>query len=133
MNFQRRTRIIALVLFVALAIPVQLAAQGNTANKHHHYKLIDIGTFPGLSIYNRRVTSNGSAVTEFEQILNNQGTLVAGADTPSVNPYNYFNPFNQSNLCYVQHAFVWQKGKLTDLSSAVRLLTEHHSPLRFRL
>src|SRR5579862_4838570 len=117
MNFQTCTRVIALALLTMLAMGVQLAAQDNQAHKHHHYKLIDIGTFPGLSIYNRRVTSNGSAVTEFQQILNEQGTLVGGADTPLVNPYGCFNPFNQSNLCYVQHAFVWQNGKLTDLGT----------------
>ena len=50
----------ALTLLAALAVPVQLAAQDNQSHKHHHYKLIDIGTFPGLSIYNRRVTSNGA-------------------------------------------------------------------------
>ena len=33
-----------------------------------------------------------------------------------VNP-GCFNPFNQSNLCYVQHAFAWQNGKLTDLGT----------------
>jgi probable HAF family extracellular repeat protein len=109
--------ITAVVLFAGLGISVRLAAQDKQPNKHRHYKLIDIGTFPGLSIYNRRVTSNGSAVTEFQQVLNNQGTLVGGADTPLVNPYNCFNPFNQSNLCYVQHAFVWQKGKPTDLGT----------------
>src|SRR5579862_6842939 len=76
MNFQTCTRVIALALLTMLAIGVQLAAQDNQAHKHHHYKLIDIGTFPGLSIYNRQVTSNGSAVTEFQQILNEQGTLV---------------------------------------------------------
>jgi probable HAF family extracellular repeat protein len=117
MNFKTWARIFALVLFAALAIPVQLPAQDNQGKKHHHYQLIDIGTFPGLSIYNRRVTSNGSAVTEFQQILNNQRILVGGADTSLVNPYGCFNPFNQSNLCYVQHAFVWQNGKLTDLGT----------------
>jgi len=86
----------AVVLLAGLAVPVQPAAQGNQANKHHHYKLVDIGTFPGLSIYNRRVTSNGSTPTEFQQMLNDRGTLVGGADTPLVNPYNCFNPFNQS-------------------------------------
>jgi hypothetical protein len=64
---------IGVVLFAALAIPVQLGAQGNTANKHHHYKLIDIGTFPGFSIYNRRVTTNGTTPGELDQVLNNQG------------------------------------------------------------
>jgi probable HAF family extracellular repeat protein len=89
-----------------------------SSSKHHHYKLIDVGTFPGLSIYNRRVTSDGSTPTEFEQVLNNKGTLVGGADTGIANPYaNCFNPFNQTVECYIQHAFVWQRGQLTDLGT----------------
>jgi len=89
------SKITLLIAAIVLAIPVELAAQGNPANKHHHYKLIDVGTFPGLSIYNRGVTSNGSTPTEFQQMLNNKGTLVGGTDTPLVNPYNCFNPFNK--------------------------------------
>jgi len=111
------SKITLLIATIVLAIPVELAAQGNPANKHHHYKLIDVGTFPGLSIYNRGVTSDGSTPTEFQQMLNNKGTLVGGADTPLINPYNCFNPFNQSIECYVQHAFAWQNGTLTDLGT----------------
>jgi probable HAF family extracellular repeat protein len=100
------------------ALTIPRTAHGQSDNgKHHHYKLIDVGTFPGLSIYNTRVTSNGSTPTEFQQVLNDQGTLVGGADTPLVNPYNCFSPFNQSIECYVQHAFAWQKGKLMDLGT----------------
>ena len=117
MSSKTWTRVITLVLFAPLTIPVQLAAQDNQGHKHHHYKLIDIGTFPGLSIYNRRVTSNGSTPTEFEQILNNQGTLVGGADTPLENQNNCYNPFNDPIDCYLQHAFVWQNGTLTDLGT----------------
>jgi probable HAF family extracellular repeat protein len=100
----------------ALVTPTRINGQSDNG-KHHHYKLIDVGTFPGLSIYNARVTSNGSTPTEFQQVLNNQGTLVGGADTPLVNPFNCFNPFNQAIECYVQHAFVRQQGKLTDLGT----------------
>jgi probable HAF family extracellular repeat protein len=74
---------------------------------HHHYKLIDLGTFGGV----------GSTTPEFQQVLNNEGTAVGGADTRNVNPApNCFNPFNASD-CYVQHAFVWQSGELTDLGT----------------
>jgi hypothetical protein len=41
----------AIALFTALAIPLRLAAQNNqvhnNGNKHHHYVLIDMGTFGG--------------------------------------------------------------------------------------
>jgi probable HAF family extracellular repeat protein len=111
----RLTRSALLAALIALFIPLPPAA--GAAATHHHYKLIDIGTLPGLSIYNRPVTTNGSAPTEYEQILNNQGTLVGGADTPIENQNNCYNPFNQSIDCYLQHAFVWQNGTLTDLGT----------------
>jgi probable HAF family extracellular repeat protein len=101
-----------------LASTPDLCAQNSPQQKHHHYKLIDIGALPGKSIYSTRVTSDGSTPTEFEQVLNDHGMLVGGADTGIANPYgNCFNPFNQIVECYVQHAFVWQKGKLSDLGT----------------
>jgi probable HAF family extracellular repeat protein len=81
-------------------------AQGHH-HKHHHYKLVDLGTFGGP----------GSTTTEFQQVLTNHGTVVGGADTSSVSPYpNCSNPFNAPD-CYVQHAFEWRGGELTDLGT----------------
>jgi hypothetical protein len=86
----------------ALALPVRLAAQEAGKNEHHHYILKDLGTFGGP----------GSTPTEFQQVLNNRGTVVGGADTPALNPdANCFNPFNQKFECYVQHAFAWEDEK----------------------
>ena len=109
---------IAVASLTALTIPASLAAQAAPeGSKHHHYKLIDIGTFPGRSVYNMRVTSNGSVVNEFEQMLNDHGTVVGGADTPFLNPYGCYSAFYQAVECYVQHAFAWQNGNLTDLGT----------------
>ncbi len=109
------TRSALLVALAALFIPLQPAAAALAT--HHHYKLIVIGTFPGRSIYNTHVTSNHSVVPEFTQALNNQGTLVGGADTPLVNTsencFNILQPID----CYIQHAFVWQNGQQTDLGT----------------
>ena len=97
-----------LTLLTALAMPVRLAAQGNTAQankpaQHHHYQLIDLGTFGGPTSY----FSNG-----FDGILNPQGTNAGWADTSTPDPY-YPNCLNPD--CFVSHAFQWQKGTTIDL------------------
>src|ERR1700751_1042865 len=79
-----------MTLFATLAIPVGLSGQKqNDEPKHHHYKLIDLGTFGGP---NSGFTENfldldgGAAV----QVLSNQGTVMAGADTSTPDPFGNF-------------------------------------------
>jgi probable HAF family extracellular repeat protein len=104
----------AIVLVAALAIPAGLAAQdnqGETSNhKHHHYKFIDLGTFGGPQSW-----VNGAF--EFPAAtLNNAGTVVGVADTPNSNPnYPNCNPFLGCPDPFVEHAFQWHDGDLTDL------------------
>ena len=90
--------LIILIALVAVALPVQLAAQ------HTRYKLIDIGTLGGPV----------STITEFEQWLLNNGTLTGIADTSIPDPYapNCYDP-----ECLVQRAFEWHDGILTDLGA----------------
>jgi probable HAF family extracellular repeat protein len=97
--------ITAITLFVAFAIPVQLTAQ-----QHHHYKLIDLGTLGGPSAY-KSVNAPGY------QIINNAGIIAFGADTPLTDP-NASNPGLCFNLdCFVSHAVSWHNGVLTDLGA----------------
>jgi probable HAF family extracellular repeat protein len=98
MNSKAWTRIIALALLAALAIPVRLAAQD-----HSRYKLIDLGTFGGPASY----FSNG-----FDGILNHHGTAAGWADTSNPDPYA---PFCFNADCFASHAFQSQNGVLTDL------------------
>jgi probable HAF family extracellular repeat protein len=102
--------ITALALFATLAIPVQLAAQGKQANhhKHHHYQLVDIGTFGGPQSY-----TFASFSIQNNSILNNRGTLAGLADTSTPDPFPNFC-FND---CYVSHAFQWQDDGMTDLGA----------------
>jgi probable HAF family extracellular repeat protein len=98
MNSKAWTRIIALALLAALAIPVRLAAQD-----HSRYKLIDLGTFGGPASY----FSNG-----FDGILSHHGTAAGWADTSNPDPYA---PFCFNADCFASHAFQSQNGVLTDL------------------
>ena len=62
--------LIILIALVAVALPVQLAAQ------HTRYKLIDIGTFSGPESYVYPSGAIGSP-----SILNSSGAVVGGAGT----------------------------------------------------
>src|SRR5215472_760873 len=95
----------------ALAMPVGLAAQDNTAQankptQHHHYQLIDLGTFGGPN-------ASISAPLPSEVQINRHGLVAGVADTPNPDPYSP----NCLGDCYLEHAFQWQDGVLTDLGA----------------
>jgi len=101
---------IAISLLAVLAIPIQIFAQEQTEEehhaKHHHYKLIDLGTFGGPQ-----------SRADYPVALNNHGTVAGSADTPHPNPfYGNDNPFFFPDP-YIEHAFQWKDGFLTDLGS----------------
>jgi len=102
MNSKTWTRIIALALFAALALPLQLAAQAPTQPQHryHHYQIVDPGTFGGPSsgLQNPNLPRAG--------VLSNNGTLVGTASTPAWDPYCG---------CNAGDAFQYQDGVITDL------------------
>ncbi len=105
MNSKTWTRIIALALFAALAMPAHVAAQDNRGNnnyKHHHYKLIDTGTLGGAT---------SSLGFEGERDINNRGTLVSLAETTIADPYDPNCFFSD---CFVGHVVDWRDGVLTD-------------------
>jgi probable HAF family extracellular repeat protein len=117
MKFKKWTSVVVMTLFAALMMPVWTAAQDNPSkdhnNKHHHYKLIDLGTLGGPQ----------SIVTGLTRPLNNQGVVTSCADTSILDPNNPQNPFFfQPNYPggldpYIQHAFRWQNGVLSDLGT----------------
>jgi probable HAF family extracellular repeat protein len=80
---------------------------GVAANKHHHYKLIDVGTLGG----------SASGLFDSQKDLTSNGTLVGWADTAVPNPDpNCFN-FNFSPDCMIQHGFQFKDGVMTDLGA----------------
>lgn len=89
---------------------------------HHHYKVIDIGTFGGPSSYfdDLHLTDNygfNTVFYNFSQVLNAKGVLVGFADTPTPDPYSANPMFCYVPDCFVTHAYQWQNGVETDLGA----------------
>jgi probable HAF family extracellular repeat protein len=113
--------IIAALVLTRLAAPNLLAAQ-----EHHHYKLIDMGTFGGPWSY-----LNGFEYYGPVKNVNNAGELAGWADLRKVDPNcsegnsfgNFCFNYDQPTDCFgqlgcpghVSHAFQWQQGVKTDL------------------
>jgi probable HAF family extracellular repeat protein len=100
--------------FAALTIGSSAAQEEappkNVTVTHHHYKLIDLGTFGGpISLVESEPTEN--------DIINNTGTIVGGADTsvPTPEPGCY-NPVNRPD-CLISLAFAWNDGHLRNLGT----------------
>jgi probable HAF family extracellular repeat protein len=93
-----------LILLCALAVPVGLAAEDAHKPTHHHYKLIELGTFGGPNSYFTFITPGRS--------LNNHGAATGSADTSVAlsSPFCLFD-------CFATHAFQWKEGIMTDLGA----------------
>jgi hypothetical protein len=115
MNSKTYTWIIAITSLTALAMPLGLAAQSNK-NLHHHYKLIDMGTFGGPESYINGFEYGGPLYN-----LNSAGTLAGWADTSLPDPYrnstNAYGNFCFNGDCYASHAFVTRGGFVVDLGT----------------
>ena len=95
MKFTSSKWSIASTLLAALALPLGVAAQNNATRnqkpKHHHYKLIDVGTFGGPNS-----SLSGPGVIS----LTNGGTFVGVADTTSESRITkQLAPVNESGPC----------------------------------
>jgi probable HAF family extracellular repeat protein len=80
------------------------AAQGNIG-KHHHYKLIDLGTLGGPNSF---VTFLGT------NTITPRGGVIGEADTPTPDPYA---PFCLQSDCLVNHTLLWEDGVSADLGA----------------
>lgn len=111
----------AVTLFAVLATPLRLAAQDSAdrKHKHHHYKLIDMGTFGGPQSYFNSLNLTdtfgfGTVFYNLAQVRNQHGVFVGFADTATLDPYPEFCYVPD---CYVTHAFQFKDGIKTDLGA----------------
>src|SRR6516225_4874459 len=102
---------ILVTTLLALAIPVP----GTAAEKHHHYKLFDMGTFGGPESWIVAPEMIGSP-----NQMNQRGVTVGAAGTPIPTTGN-----SNCAICggcdgfiqLVNHALKWQNGVVTDPGS----------------
>jgi probable HAF family extracellular repeat protein len=106
---------IAVTLFAAGAIPVQLTAQDkrDQHHVHHHYQLVDLGsTFGGPNSYFD--PGSGNDFGPFVSVLNRKGTVAGFAETSASDPFAPICFWN----CLATHAFRAERnGVLTDLGA----------------
>jgi len=97
-------------LCAALAMPLVLPAQNtstqNLNTQHHHYKLIQMGTFGGPT--SSLDTPGGPPRFPFNRVLNSAGAVLASGDTPIPDPFCF-------DGCQVNYAFLFQNGVQTNL------------------
>jgi len=107
-------RIARFVLFMcaiaALVTPPRMRGQ-SAKGKHHHYKLIDLGTFGGPQSYID--PDNGLDIGSSSPLLTNGGAVTGWADTTTPDPLapDCFED------CFVSHVFQWQNGVASDLGA----------------
>jgi probable HAF family extracellular repeat protein len=101
MKSQRSISTAVITLLSLVAMP---AKGQDSPQRHHHYKLIDTGTFGGPS---------GGIVNPSSLVLNNRGMLIGASDTATPDP---FAPDCFLD-CSVVHGWIWQEGALTDLGT----------------
>jgi probable HAF family extracellular repeat protein len=110
-----KSRTLVLSAVVALSLTtvatIRLAAQEQNA-KHHHYKLIDLGTLGGPQSFQleEEQTFAGAPAS---RMINAHGVVTGVADLNVADPYS---PFCLSD-CFVAHSFAWKDGAMTDLGA----------------
>jgi probable HAF family extracellular repeat protein len=90
-----------------MAVAAQVAAEEQpTTHRHHHYKLMEVGTFGGPNAFL-------SFPLPGEVLINQRGLVAGVADTPNADPYSPNCLFD----CSLVHAFAWADGALHDLGA----------------
>lgn len=108
MKFRIRIFLTAVLALNTLALPTRTYGQ-QKSKQHHHYKIVEIGTFGGPS---------SSSFFGDDISLTKGGTVVGQADTSVLDPnFPNFNPYLSNSDAFIQHGFRWKNGKLGDLGA----------------
>lgn len=115
---------LALVTFCAIlpTARAQNPSSQDAAKQHHHYKVVDVGTFGGPQSYfnNLHLTDRFGFLTafyEFARVSNGPASLVGFADTATPDPYAANPLFCYVPDCFVAHAYRFKNGVKTDLGT----------------
>src|SRR5215469_10740570 len=93
---------LGMILALAAVLPIKLNSAPKAQSPTLRFRLVDVGTFGG--------PNGGYFDTVGARSLNNRGMVTGTADTSiAVSPPFCFND------CFLEHAFLWQNGVLTDL------------------
>jgi probable HAF family extracellular repeat protein len=114
------TAVAMITLLAALALPTTLAAQDNQIqepkhdhDRHHRYKLIDLGTFGGPDSYVNAAFALGST-----HQISERAVVVGAAATSTPAPPNKAICGGPDGLVpNIFHAFEWRNGELIDLGA----------------
>src|ERR1700733_247034 len=114
---------IAGIVWVAIAAAVVIAGCGSerpTSVKRYPYTLVAPGTLGGPSSFLVEPSACSAVVGSCDVALTSQGTVLGAADTATRDlDYRHCPPPSPGGCSdrYVQHAFAWHEGKLTDLGA----------------
>ncbi|HEV2298864.1 MAG TPA: hypothetical protein VGR72_10140 [Candidatus Acidoferrales bacterium] len=110
MKYKIKVLTALVVGFAAMAMPpispAQNTSQQNQPAQHHHYKLIQMGTFGGPTSSIDR--PGGPPFVPFNRIINPAGAVLGSGDTPIPDPFCF-------DGCQVNYAFRFQGGVQTNL------------------
>jgi hypothetical protein len=96
--------VVSIGLLLALPLTAQEQQHRDSSNKHHHYKVTDIGTFGGPS-----------SLTQDELKVLSSGGAIAGYANTSVADPNYPNTCVIFCGPIINHGFRWQNGMMENL------------------
>jgi probable HAF family extracellular repeat protein len=107
-NCSSRSTVITAVMILLVSFGLAAQQVPRAGSQHHHYQLIDLGTFGGPQAFTQDVP----------HYLTNGGAVVGWADTTTLDP-------NYPNICFfcfygnqfISHAFQWKQNVLTDLGA----------------